>query len=90
MTLLLEVTSSTVLFDLLLVPLDREETKPTGFNRNNCHPISMAANGFVANIKGKMFKKEDGSSSPSVPQQDPQKPKRKLGDDDDELVFEVD
>ncbi len=50
----------------------------------------MASDGFVANIKDKMFKKQYGSKSPSAPQQDPQKPKHKLGDEDDEPVFKFD
>ena len=50
----------------------------------------MASDGLVANIKEKLFKKGDGSKSPPVPQHDPQKPKRKLGDEDDGLVFKLD
>ena len=51
----------------------------------------MASNGFVANVS-KEFKGEDGSKSPSVPQEDPtkQKPKLKLGDEIDEPVYELD
>ena len=45
---------------------------------------------LVQNIKDKLFKKEDGGQTPPVPQNDPQKPKRKLGDDDDGPVFKLD
>ena len=50
----------------------------------------MASDGSVANIKDKMFKKQDGSKSPPAPQHDPQKPKRKLGDEDGGSVFKFD
>ncbi len=45
---------------------------------------------LVQNIKDKLFKKEDGGQTPPVPQNDPQKPKRKLGDEIDEPVYELD
>jgi hypothetical protein len=45
---------------------------------------------LVDSIKDKLFKKEDGGQSPPVLQKDPQKPKRKLGDDDDGPVFKLD
>ena len=44
---------------------------------------------LVQNLKDKLFKKEDGGQTPPVPQNDPQKPKRKLGDDDDGPVFKL-
>ena len=50
----------------------------------------MASDGLVANIYENLFKKGDGSKSPPVPQHDPQKPKHKLGDEDDGPVFEFD
>ena len=45
---------------------------------------------LVQNLKDKLFKKEDGGQTPPVTQNDPQKPKRKLGDDDDGPVFKLD
>ena len=50
----------------------------------------MASDGFIANIKDKMVNKQDGNKSPPVPQQEPQKPKYKLGDEDDGLVLKLD